>query len=87
MKKYLVTYEKYVEPKWSVFIDEVDIVAFCSLLEGVIKGTLTNLCIQIKPLRAAEEVSCEAAKTLLIFIKDEQDALMQKTSEEFFKNS
>lgn len=82
MKKYLVAYEKYIDSGWKRFIEEVDISVFCSLLQGVINDNMSDLFIQLKPLRPATEIKQEAAKTLLTILSEEQNYILQKTFDE-----
>lgn len=84
MKKYLVSYEKYVDPHWKHFISEVDIPAFCTLLQGVVNDNISDLFIQLKPLRPATEIRQDAAKTLITILSEEQNYFFAKTLDECF---
>lgn len=84
MKKYLVTYKKYIDSHWKQFIEEADIQDFCWLLQGMINDDISDLFIQLKPLQPASEINKEAAKTLFTILSEEQNSILQKAFEEDF---
>lgn len=86
MKKYLVTYKKYIDSHWKQFIEEADIQDFCCLLQGVINDDISGLFIQLKALRPAVKIGDEVAKTILVILSEEYSAICNEFFEKNLSN-